>query len=108
MDLLSAQKVATDVETAAYPRHVLQIQRMIADFERLAAELERDVCAEEERTGVRDPKNFAYSTLAKAAAQRRENLSHSIASLRRQLEAARSAPSAALRFATEKPQATQP
>ena len=88
MDLLGAQNVAMDVETAAYPRHVLQIQRMIADFERLAAELERDVRVEEERTGVRDPKNFAYSTLAKAASQRRENLAHSIASLRRQLDAA--------------------
>jgi flagellar protein FliJ len=101
MGLLGAQNVATDVETAAYPRHVLQIQRMIAEFERLAAELDRDVRIEEERTGIRDPKNFAYSTLAKAAAQRRANLAHTIVLLRGQLEAAAAAP----RPAMESPQA---
>jgi flagellin-specific chaperone FliS len=103
MGLLGAQNVATDVEIAAYPHHVLQIQRMIADFERLAAELDRDVRAEEERTGIRDLKNFAYSTLAKAAAQRRENLIHSVAVLRRQIEAAGAAP----RPETEKLQAAR-
>ena len=100
MGLLGAQNVAMDVEPAAYPRHVLQIQRMILEFERLAADLDRDVRVEEERTGINDPRNFAYSTLAKAAAQRRQNLTHSIALLRGQLEAAGAAP----RFATEKPQ----
>ena len=101
MGLLDAQNVATDVETAAYPRHILQIQRMIAEFERLAADLDRDVRVEEERTGIRDPKSFAYSTLAKAAAQRRANLAHSIALLRSRLETA----DAAFRPPTETPQA---
>jgi hypothetical protein len=103
MGLLDALNVATDVETAAYPRHVLQIQRMIAEFERLAADLDRDVRVEEERTGIRDPKNFAYSTLAKAAAQRRANLTDTIALLRGQIEAAEAAPQPG----TENPQAVR-
>jgi flagellar protein FliJ len=61
---------------------------MIADFERLTAELDREVRAEEDRTGIRDPRHFAYSTVAKAAGLRRDNLRHSIAQLQVQLDSA--------------------
>jgi hypothetical protein len=63
---------------------------MISDFEHVAADLARQIAAEEERTGIKDPAHFAYSTFAKAAGLRRANLLTSVADLRVKLEAARS------------------
>jgi flagellar export protein FliJ len=51
---------------------------MIADFQRMAADLEREIMAEQERAGIHDPSHFAYPTYAKAAMARRENLKRSI------------------------------
>jgi flagellar FliJ protein len=70
-------------------RKVASIETMILDFERMAADLARQIAAEEERTGMKDPAHFAYSTFAKAAALRRANLLTSVVDLRSQLEAAR-------------------
>lgn len=103
MDSLVAQTRLTNFEIAAHRRQVAQTQSMIADFERLAADLDREVRAEEDRTRNHDPRNFAYSTAAKSAAQRRDNLIHSIALLRAQLEAAHGA----LKAALDKSQAMQ-
>ena len=69
-------------------RRVDELQYMIRDFEQLAADLERQIAAEEDRTGVRDISHFAYSTFAKAAMQRRDNLMSSAAELRAKLESA--------------------
>ncbi|MBU1211063.1 MAG: flagellar export protein FliJ [Alphaproteobacteria bacterium] len=69
-------------------RRVDELQYMIRDFEQLAADLERQIAAEEDRTGVRDVAHFAYSTFAKAAMQRRDNLMSSAAELRAKLESA--------------------
>lgn len=69
-------------------RRVDELQYMIRDFEQLAADLERQIAAEEDRTGVRDIAHFAYSTFAKAAMQRRDNLISSAAELRAKLESA--------------------
>ncbi len=69
-------------------RRVDELQYMIRDFEQLAADLERQIAAEEDRTGVRDIAHFAYSTFAKAAMQRRDNLMSSAAELRTKLESA--------------------
>lgn len=69
-------------------RRVDELQYMIRDFEQLAADLERQIAAEEDRTGVRDIAHFAYSTFAKAAMQRRDNLMSSAAELRAKLESA--------------------
>lgn len=69
-------------------RRVAELQYMIRDFEQLAADLERQIAAEEDRTGVKDIQHFAYSTFAKAAMQRRDNLRSSAAELRAKLEAA--------------------
>lgn len=69
-------------------RRVDELQYMIRDFEQLAADLERQIAAEEDRTGVRDIAHFAYSTFAKAAMQRRNNLISSAAELRAKLESA--------------------
>jgi len=67
-------------------RKVNDLEHMIREFEHMAQELDRQVQSEEERTGIRDKSHFAYSTLAKAAAQRRDNLRASIANLQIKLE----------------------
>jgi len=70
-------------------RKVAQMEAMIADFQRIAADLEREIAAEQERAGIYDPSHFAYPTYAKAAIARRENLKRSIDELVTQLGEAR-------------------
>jgi flagellar protein FliJ len=72
-------------------RKVAQIEAMIAEFDRMAGELEREIKTEQERTGIHDPAHFAYPTYAKAAMQRRENLKHSADELKVQLDDAKGA-----------------
>lgn len=69
-------------------RKVADLEHMIRDFETMAIDLDRQVQAEEERTGIRDASHFAYSTFAKSAAQRRDNLRSSATELLQKLEAA--------------------
>jgi flagellar export protein FliJ len=70
---------------------VAQIEVMIAEFERIAGELEREIKAEQDRAGIQDPNHFAYPTYAKAAMGRRENLKRSAADLKLQLDEAKGA-----------------
>jgi flagellar protein FliJ len=70
-------------------RKVAQIETMIAEFERMNTELEREISAEQTKAGITDPGHFAYPTYAKAAIQRRDNLARSINDLKVQLEDAR-------------------
>jgi flagellar export protein FliJ len=72
-------------------RKVAQIEAMIAEFDRIAGELEREIKVEQDRAGIHDPAHFAYPTYAKAATARRENLRQSTVELRVQLEDAKSA-----------------
>jgi flagellar export protein FliJ len=72
-------------------RRVAQIEGMIAEFDRIAGDLEREIKAEQDRAGIHDPGHFAYPTYAKAAMQRRENLKRSAAELRTQLDDAQAA-----------------
>jgi flagellar protein FliJ len=72
-------------------RRVAQIESMIADFERMATDLEREIKTEQDRAGIHDPAHFAYPTYAKAAMQRRENLSRSAEELKVQLDGAKEA-----------------
>ncbi|MDB5557452.1 MAG: flagellar export protein FliJ, partial [Enterovirga sp.] len=67
-------------------RRVAQIEGMIAEFDRMAADLDREVAAEEQRSGINDIGHFAYSTYAKAARTRRDNLKRSADELKTQLE----------------------
>ena len=60
---------------------VADIEMMIQDFKRMAEDLSRQIESEEESSGIRDPKHFAYPTYAKAASQRRSNLMASIGEL---------------------------
>jgi hypothetical protein len=69
-------------------RKVADIEAMIHEFEQMAADLDRQIAGEEERTGIRNEAHFAYSTFARAAAQRRDNLRASVAGLREKLELA--------------------
>src|SRR3990170_8872738 len=72
-------------------RKVAQIEGMIADFERMATDLEREIKVEQDRAGIHDPGHFAYPTYAKAAIQRRENLTRSADELKVQLDDAKNA-----------------
>ena len=70
-------------------RRVAQIEAMIAEFVRMAADLDREILAEEQRAGISDPSHFAYPTYARAARTRRDNLKNSTVELRGQLEDAK-------------------
>jgi flagellar export protein FliJ len=70
-------------------RRVSQIESMIAEFQRMATELDREIENEERRAGISDTAHFAYPTYAKAARQRRDNLLNSASELDGQLEEAR-------------------
>lgn len=69
-------------------KRVANLQSMIRDFQTMAADLDRQIQAEEDRTGIKDSSHFAYSTFAKSAAQRRNNLRASAAELDTKLQAA--------------------
>ncbi|MBS0242809.1 MAG: flagellar export protein FliJ [Proteobacteria bacterium] len=66
-------------------RKVSDLEMMIREFEGMASDLDRQIANEEERTGIRDAKHFAYSTFAKAARQRRDNLQISVDDLKAKL-----------------------
>ena len=72
-------------------RRVAQIESMIADFQRMSVDLDREIQTEQDRAGINDPAHFAYPTYAKAAIARRENLKRSADELRAQLEDAKMA-----------------
>jgi hypothetical protein len=76
-------------EATEKARKVASLETMVIDFEHTALELARQISAEEERTGVKNPAHIAYSTLAKATALRRTNLLNSAADLRVKLDMAR-------------------
>lgn len=69
-------------------KQLLQLDMMIAEFDRMANELELQITAEEKKAGITDVSHFAYPTFAKAARQRRDNLKNSQTDLRQQREAA--------------------
>jgi flagellar FliJ protein len=70
-------------------RRLAQIELMIAEFNRMASELDREIAVEEQKSGVKDTSHYAYSTYARAARTRRDNLLHSAEELNGQLEEAR-------------------
>ena len=70
-------------------RRVAQIEAMIAEFTRMASDLDREIALEEQRSGITDMSHFAYSTYARAARVRRDNLIQSTDDLRPQLEEAK-------------------
>ncbi len=79
---------AATFDLAEKRRKVGDIDGMIAEFRRMAQDLEQQIEAEHVRTGVRDVTHFAYSSFAKAARKRCENLVVTIADLQGKREAA--------------------
>lgn len=72
-------------------QRVALMERMIADFDRLAVDLDQEIRVEQDRAGLYDPAHFAYPTYAKAAILRRDNLKRSADELRAQLAKAKEA-----------------
>ena len=68
-------------------RKIADLEHMIREFDNMAAALDRQIRAEEDRTGIKDPTHFAYSTFAKSASLRRDNLRTSADGLRAKFEA---------------------
>ncbi len=69
-------------------RKAADLEHMIRELEGMAADLDRQIQVEEDRTGITDPQHFAYSTFAKSASVRRDNLRASVVALRVKLGAA--------------------
>jgi flagellar export protein FliJ len=69
-------------------RQLLQLDMMIAEFDRMSGELENQIAYEEKKAGISDQNHFAYPTFAKAARARRENLGVSQRDLKGQREGA--------------------
>jgi flagellar protein FliJ len=76
-------------DVAEKARKAADLESMVHDFDGMTVDLNRQITAEEERTGVRDTSHFAYSTFAKSAALRRDNLVTSVADVKLKLESAR-------------------
>ena len=72
-------------------RQVAQIEMMVRDFERMAGELDQQIEIEHTKTGISDVAHFAYSTFAKAALTRRDNLLNSANDMKGTLEGAQDA-----------------
>ncbi|MCP1199922.1 flagellar export protein FliJ [Notoacmeibacter sp. MSK16QG-6] len=72
-------------------RQLDQLETMMAEFTRKAAELELQIESEEKKANITDVDHFAYPTFAKAARVRRENLLTSQAELKIQRDAAEAA-----------------
>jgi flagellar export protein FliJ len=70
-------------------RRVTQIEGMIAEFSRMAGDLDREIAYEEQRAGITDTTHFAYPTYARAARTRRDNLVRSAEELKSQLDEAK-------------------
>ena len=70
-------------------RQVEQLDLMLEEFSRMAGELDAQINNEEKKSGITDLNHFAYSTFAKAARLRRDNLQNSAKDLKVQINAAK-------------------
>ena len=70
-------------------RRLAQIESMINEFARMAADLDREIALEEQRAGISDLTHFALSDLCASGAARRDDPLRSIANCVSQLEDAK-------------------
>ncbi len=70
-------------------QQVNDLEMMIADFRRMANDLDQQIKIEQQASGISDVNHFAYPTFARAAITRRDNLRSSISELEKRLERAR-------------------
>ncbi|MEM7694725.1 MAG: hypothetical protein AAF318_09760 [Pseudomonadota bacterium] len=82
---------AKEFQADALRRQLMQFERMIADLETIRTELGKQIEMEERRSGVSDTSHYAYSTVARAARERRANLTHTIDDLAGRRETAHEA-----------------
>ena len=82
--------------------NIAETERLIAEYDRKATELEKAIRAEEDRTGIRDPAHVAYPAAAKEKIARRDSLLSAGAALKRRLSDAKGALDRALRRIGEK------
>ena len=78
-------------QVADLKRRIPILKRLIADCDRLADDLDREVGNEEDRVKIHDPAHSAYSIYARATASRRDNLRRSADELRAHLAGAQKA-----------------
>jgi hypothetical protein len=65
---------------------IVQMEAMVADFDRTAVELEGWIQVEQNRTRIHDPTHFAYSASAVAMTRRRDALKRSRETLMRSMD----------------------
>jgi len=70
-----------EFQAGSLRRQLAQFDRMITDLDVIRGELDKQIDLEERRTGINDPANVAYSTVARAARNRRRNLTTTITDL---------------------------
>jgi flagellar FliJ protein len=70
-------------------QQVSDLEMMIADFRRMANDLDQQIKIEQQASGISDVNHFAYPTFARAAMTRRDNLKSSIIELEKRLDRAR-------------------
>src|SRR5215475_2674055 len=70
-------------------RRIALLGTMIRDFGDMIINLDGEIAAEEDRTRIKDTGHPAYSTVANAAAKRRQNLLISVAHMESMLDAAK-------------------
>ena len=75
-----------EVDEAA--RKVADLERTVRDLEGKAADLDRQLRAEEDHVRIKDPSHFAYSSFAHSARMRRDKLLSSVADLKAKLDVA--------------------
>jgi flagellar protein FliJ len=64
-------------------RKLSRIELMIQELSSEVATLNRAIAAEEKKSGISDPRHYAYPIYAVAASQRRDNLLRTIGDLKR-------------------------
>ena len=77
-----------DLQIDMARRQVAQIEAMITALDDIAATLDNEIEAEQNRTGIRDLAHVAYSILAKATIVRRDNLKRTVTDLKEELAVA--------------------
>ena len=83
----------TEFQVDDSAQRVVLMERMIADFDCMAADLDQEILIQQDRAGINDPAHFAYPTFAKAAILRRDNMRRSADVLRAHLAKATEASS---------------
>jgi hypothetical protein len=82
----AGRSVRDQFEVSQKERRVVLLDKMIRDFDNMIVSLDKQIATEEDRTRVKDAGHPAYSTLAMAAAKRRQNLLISLSQVRSILE----------------------